>query len=114
MISVSRYYQLVKQYDIDPCRVEHSTTRNLNFLGATAPNSSNSCYIDATFGLLWNAVLPFTLVENFDSSKNAFDDILVRSYKKYTADAVDLKEKKKECNGSFEINKKLCMEYSYL
>lgn len=94
-LTVKQYHRLTKKYDVDNSRLEGTTIKNLNFLSVIAPNYSNSCFIDSTFELLWNAVLPFVPIENIDCSENAFDDILVRSFRKYTADAVNMQEKKK-------------------
>lgn len=57
-----------------------------------APNSRNSCYIDATFELLCNAVMPF--FDLFDDityeSSNLYDKVLVDSFMLYSDVFVDL------------------------
>lgn len=95
VLPVFQYQQLTEKYDLDRSRVIGKIPKNINFFAAIAPNSSNSCYIDSTFELLWDAVLPFVPVDTIDFSKNAFDNFLIRSYKKYSADVVDMEHKKK-------------------
>lgn len=60
-----------------------------------APNRRNSCFIDATFELLWNAVLPFVDFKDIDETENIYDDMLISSYKMYISDVNDVEERKK-------------------
>lgn len=61
-------------------------SRNSGFYGYIAPNTSNSCFIDATFEMLWNSILPDVAEKLYglnSANNNEYDNALLDSFKLY-------------------------------
>ncbi|KAK4518542.1 GTP-binding protein [Mucor velutinosus] len=76
---LQKYQWLVKDY-------ENNDTGKYSTLPVPTyifPNQSSSCFIDASFELLLNAVLPFVNMSFADQS-NVYDSLLVNAYESYS------------------------------
>ncbi|KAG2199529.1 hypothetical protein INT47_009983 [Mucor saturninus] len=93
IVTVSQYKQNAALFNLVSKQVNGGLVVKEGFLSAIAANRKNSCFIDATFELLWNAVLPFDSLEGL--KYNRYNSILIDSYKKYTSTVEIMDEKKR-------------------
>jgi hypothetical protein len=91
--------QIVKKYEqqVYPSRASPLKIYN-SFYTHISLNQSNSCFIDASFELLWNAVMSLidlnsSLLHDHAKKFNKYDQVLIDSFKLYSEENVEGTEK---------------------
>lgn len=63
-----------------------------NFFSYISPNTQNACFIDATFELFWNAILPFSDLSEYvpdSANPNSYEDCILKTYALYCEETND-------------------------